>query len=50
MYDAGFPFNCINYVESFGEFIEVVGQYGPGMKPLTYHEVRVPHLKKRWRR
>ncbi|KAG5614531.1 hypothetical protein H5410_014355 [Solanum commersonii] len=38
MYDAGLPFNCINYTESFGEFIEEVGQYGPGMKPPTYHE------------
>ncbi|KAH0674853.1 hypothetical protein KY284_025940 [Solanum tuberosum] len=45
MYDAGLPFNCVNYTESFGEFIEAVGQYGPGMKPPTYHEVRVPFLK-----
>ena len=33
MYDAGLPFNCVNYTDSFGEFIEAVGQYGPGMKP-----------------
>nr|XP_009798566.1 PREDICTED: uncharacterized protein LOC104244778 [Nicotiana sylvestris] len=46
MYDAGLPFNCVNYTDSFGEFIEAVGQYGPGMKPPTYHEVRVPCLKK----
>ncbi|XP_055812957.1 uncharacterized protein LOC129882601 [Solanum dulcamara] len=45
MYDAGLPFNCV-YTENFGEFIEAVGQYGPGMKPPTYHEVRVPCLKK----
>ncbi|OIT32133.1 hypothetical protein A4A49_34741 [Nicotiana attenuata] len=38
MYDAGVPFNCVNYTDSFGEFIEAVGQYGPGMKPPTYHE------------
>nr|XP_016476618.1 PREDICTED: uncharacterized protein LOC107798165 [Nicotiana tabacum] len=50
MYDAGLPFNCVNYTDSFGEFIEAVGQYGPGMKPPTYHEVRVPCLKMRWRR
>ncbi|XP_047252772.1 uncharacterized protein LOC124887332 [Capsicum annuum] len=24
MYDAGLPFNCVNYTESFGEFIEAV--------------------------
>ncbi|XP_070028259.1 uncharacterized protein [Nicotiana sylvestris] len=46
MYDAGLPFNCVNYTDSFGEFIEAVGQYGPEMKPPTYHEVRVPCLKK----
>nr|XP_009763341.1 PREDICTED: uncharacterized protein LOC104215278 [Nicotiana sylvestris] len=46
MYDAGLPFNCVNYTDSFGEFIVAVGQYGPGMKPPTYHEVRVPCLKK----
>lgn len=45
MYDAGLPFYCVNYSENFGEFIEAVGQYGPGMKPPTYHEVRVPCLK-----
>ena len=26
--------------------IEAIGQYGPGMKPPTYHEVRVTQLKK----
>ena len=46
MYDAGFLFNCVNNTDSFGEFIEVVGQYGPGMKRPTYHEVRVPFLRK----
>ena len=46
MYDAGLPFDCVNYTDSFGEFIEAVGQYSPGMKPPTYHEVRVPFLKK----
>ncbi|XP_075105076.1 uncharacterized protein LOC142179247 [Nicotiana tabacum] len=45
MYDAGLPFNCINY-KTFDKFIEAVGQYGPGMKPRSYHEVRVTHLKK----
>ncbi|GMP48782.1 hypothetical protein CsSME_00016021 [Camellia sinensis var. sinensis] len=45
MYDAGIPFNAVNY-ESFGPMIEAIGQYGPGMKPPTYHEVRVTQLKK----
>ncbi|OIT29621.1 hypothetical protein A4A49_58464, partial [Nicotiana attenuata] len=45
MYDAGLPFNCVNY-KTFDKFIEVVEQYGPGIKPPSYHEVRVTHLKK----
>ncbi|KAK1384087.1 hypothetical protein POM88_021822 [Heracleum sosnowskyi] len=43
MYDAGISFNGANY-ESFGPAIEAIGQHGPGMKPPTYHEVRVPLL------
>lgn len=43
MYDAGIPFNAVNY-DSFGPAIEAIGQYGPGMKLPTYHEVRVPLL------
>ena len=46
MYDAGLPFNCVNH-KSFDKFIEAVGQHGPEMKPPTFHEVRVTHLKKR---
>ncbi|KAK6784794.1 hypothetical protein RDI58_018249 [Solanum bulbocastanum] len=45
MYDAGLPFNCVNH-KSFDKFIETVGQHGPGMKPPTFHEVRVTRLKK----
>ncbi|KAL0405582.1 UNVERIFIED_CONTAM: hypothetical protein Slati_3872100 [Sesamum latifolium] len=45
MYDAGLPFNAINY-ESLGPTIEAIGQYGPGMKPPFYYEVRVKYLKK----
>ncbi|KAG5621435.1 hypothetical protein H5410_006653 [Solanum commersonii] len=45
MYDAGLSFNYVNYTESFGEFIEAVGQYGPGMKPPTYHEFLVRLLR-----
>ena len=46
MYDAGITFNCVNYKDSFGEFVEVLSQYDPGMNPPTYHEVRVPFSKK----
>uniref|UniRef100_A0A1S3YRR7 DUF659 domain-containing protein n=1 Tax=Nicotiana tabacum TaxID=4097 RepID=A0A1S3YRR7_TOBAC len=45
VYDAGLPFDCVNY-DTFGDFIEVVGQYGPEMKPPTYHEIRGPYLNK----
>ncbi|XP_060196903.1 uncharacterized protein LOC132626153 isoform X2 [Lycium barbarum] len=45
VYDAGLPFNCVNH-KSFDKYIETIGQYGPGMKPPTYHEIRVTHLKK----
>ncbi|RWR83607.1 Aminoacyl-tRNA synthetase [Cinnamomum micranthum f. kanehirae] len=45
MYDAEIPFNAVN-CDSFGPMIEAIGQYGPGMKPPSYHEVRVPLLKK----
>lgn len=45
MYDAGLSFNAVRY-DSFGAFIEAIGQYGPGMKPPSYHEVRVPCLNK----
>ncbi|KAL6578942.1 hypothetical protein OROMI_009158 [Orobanche minor] len=44
MYDAGIPFNAVNY-PSFDVYVEAQGQYGPGMKPPSYHEVRVPLLK-----
>ncbi|KAL7222083.1 hypothetical protein ACSBR1_023905 [Camellia fascicularis] len=45
MYDAGIPLNAVNY-ESFGPMIEAIGQYGPSMKPPTYHKVRITQLKK----
>ena len=45
MYDAGIPFNAVKY-DSFKVMIEAIGQYGPGMKAPSYHEVRVPLLKK----
>ncbi|XP_075103752.1 uncharacterized protein LOC142178319 [Nicotiana tabacum] len=46
MYDAGLPFNCVNYTDTVAAFIEVVGQYSPRMKPPTYYEIRGPYLKK----
>nr|GLL21970.1 uncharacterized protein LOC109167856 [Ipomoea trifida] len=46
MYEAGLPFNCVKYTKSLQGFIEYVAQHGPGMKPPSYHEVRVPYLKK----
>ncbi|KAL0452973.1 UNVERIFIED_CONTAM: hypothetical protein Slati_1275400 [Sesamum latifolium] len=45
MYDAGLPFNAVNY-GSLGPAIEAIGQYGPGMEPPSYYEVRVKYLKK----
>ncbi|KAI8568380.1 hypothetical protein RHMOL_Rhmol02G0194100 [Rhododendron molle] len=45
IYDAGIPLNVVN-VESFEPMIEAIGQYGPGLTPPTYYQVRVPLLKK----
>ncbi|KAL0322430.1 UNVERIFIED_CONTAM: hypothetical protein Sangu_1862300 [Sesamum angustifolium] len=45
IYDAGLPFNGI-YCESLGLAIEAIGQYGPGVKPPSYYEVRAKYLKK----
>ncbi|KAK4422827.1 hypothetical protein Salat_1865200 [Sesamum alatum] len=39
MYDAGLPFNAVNY-DSLGPAIEAFGQYGTGMKPPSYYEIR----------
>ncbi|KAK2663251.1 hypothetical protein Ddye_001825 [Dipteronia dyeriana] len=44
MYDVGIPFIVVKY-HIFNAFCETVGQYGPAVKSLTYHEVRVPLLK-----
>ncbi|KAH0722496.1 hypothetical protein KY290_005147 [Solanum tuberosum] len=46
VYDAGLPFNCVNYTDTFGAFIEAIGQCGPGIKPPTYHKVSVSCLAK----
>jgi len=41
MYEVGLPLNYANYSNNFREFIEVIGQCGPEMKPPSYHEVSV---------
>ncbi|XP_058202971.1 uncharacterized protein LOC131317432 [Rhododendron vialii] len=45
IYDCGIPLNVVNN-DSFALMIEAIGQYGPGLPPPTYHQVRVPLLKK----
>ncbi|CAD6244751.1 unnamed protein product [Miscanthus lutarioriparius] len=44
-YECGIPFNAINS-RSFEIMCEAIGQYGPGYKPPSFHEVRVPWLGK----
>ncbi|CAH1449748.1 unnamed protein product [Lactuca virosa] len=44
MYDAGLAFNAVKY-DSLGSALEAIAIHGPGMKPPSYHEVRVPLLK-----
>ncbi|XP_059658690.1 uncharacterized protein LOC132305021 [Cornus florida] len=45
MYDVRIAFNVVKY-DSFAEVVEAFGQYDPGMKPPSYHEVRVFLLRK----
>ncbi|XP_073298397.1 uncharacterized protein [Primulina huaijiensis] len=45
MYDAGIPFNAIKY-DSLQPCIDAIGTFGVGMKPPSYHEVRVKYLNK----
>lgn len=44
-YDAAIPYNAATY-DSFKVMIEAIGQFGPGMKPPSMYELRVPILKK----
>lgn len=44
-YQAGIPFN-VACLDAFKVAVEAIGQYGPGLKPPSYHELRVPLLKK----
>lgn len=43
-YRTGLPFNVVKY-EEFDCMVEAIGRYGPGLKPPSYHELRVPLLK-----
>ena len=42
-YDADIPFNAATH-DSFSIMIEAIGQFGPGMKPPSMYELRVPLL------
>jgi len=44
-YESGIPLNAINAM-SFKIMCETIGQYGPGYKTPSYHEVRVSLLAK----
>ena len=44
-YDAGIPFHAIT-LESFDIMCESIGRFGPGYKPPSMYELRVPLLKK----
>lgn len=44
-YQAGIPFNVANS-DAFKCAVEAIGQYGPNLKPPSYHELRVSLLKK----
>ncbi|GJT32139.1 hAT dimerization domain-containing protein [Tanacetum coccineum] len=44
-YDAGLPFNAATY-DSFHIAMEAVAQFGPGFKPPSMYELKVPLLKK----
>ena len=43
-YLVSIPFNVAR-LDAFKWAIESIWQYGPNMKPLSYHELRVPILK-----
>ena len=43
-YNAGIAFNCCK-LDSFKGMVQAIGEYGPNLKPPSYHEIRVPLLK-----
>jgi len=42
-YENGIPLNAINS-RSWEIMLEFIGQYGPGYRPPSYHEIRNPLL------
>ncbi|KAH1214893.1 hypothetical protein GmHk_13G036158 [Glycine max] len=44
-YQAGFSFNLIK-LKSFENMVAAIGQYGPHLPISSYHDIRVPLLKK----
>ncbi|KAL4558395.1 hypothetical protein LXL04_036595 [Taraxacum kok-saghyz] len=44
-YTSAIPFNCVNNPE-FHKMVEMIGEFGRGFKPPSYHEIRVPLLQK----
>ncbi|XP_027907629.1 uncharacterized protein LOC114166942 [Vigna unguiculata] len=45
IYGNALPFNLVRS-SLFTQMLKFVGEYGKGLKPPTYHEVRVSYLKK----
>ncbi|KAL8473312.1 hypothetical protein ACS0TY_030226 [Phlomoides rotata] len=45
LYDATIPLNVVRY-PSFQEMLHDVSLHGAGLKPHSYHKVRVPYLTK----
>jgi len=45
-YACAIAFNCVKHPE-FAKMLELVGKYGCGLKPLSYHEIRVKYLRKK---
>ncbi|KAI3845209.1 hypothetical protein MKX03_024867 [Papaver bracteatum] len=45
-YANALPFNVVN-IKSFKKMLNVVGEFGKGLKPPSMHEVRVTNLKKK---
>nr|KAJ0190830.1 hypothetical protein LSAT_V11C800390750 [Lactuca sativa] len=44
-YTSAIPFNCVKNPE-FRKMIEMIGEFGRGLNPPSYHEIRVTMLKK----
>lgn len=44
-YDGAIPFNLLT-LDSFQVMCESIGQFGPGLKPPSMYEARIPLLKK----